>query len=442
MSKYLIDYYYDDTHDAIHRRKRFWKIEEDLVNVPITYAPESEKLIGHIPAEIRNVNTIIEDEKFFTINGKKFRKIAFLKTIFQESTLTKKGIFFENTTGNLFIAMVPQWFYRASDPRYTSWTSCFSPDGCYFRSAIHYATSKNIAIAMILNEDKTKIIGRRWVFIPSGMPLILFAKSYGTFPLHYQRSLSEFIIKNVFDQDKANWSLDSLAENEYGNDNLVSVSCGLMGYSHFKQTVCLQNKQIWFDKFVYEAYPKNIDLSLEKGFVEFIGSDDIEDETNEEESDYCDWCDYAVPEGCLHRVYPGNPHRCDPEYVCETCRDNECVYDSVFSEEYILKDDTVEYRDYSYGTGNRYSIENTYEYNEHLTEVWIAIGLDEKDKDFLVEQYQEFVYGHNQIVEYGDDRYISSDTLSYDEMIEAIARWEAEEEEDDEEVVLEPVNEV
>ena len=69
----------------------------------------------------------------------------------------------ENTSGQLFLTIDPEWILRCSDRRYTSWQSCFAPDGCYHFSAKEYTTSINIAMAMITNSDMTKIIGRKFV---------------------------------------------------------------------------------------------------------------------------------------------------------------------------------------------------------------------------------------------------------------------------------------
>lgn len=157
-----MDTIYQQYWDSLRKEKQsFWGMDGQITKkIPIIYPSDPIPLIDSIPREIKRANEIVEEANYFIFNGKKkVRKIPFLSQLLPKYLMPKE----ENTSGHLFLTIDPEWMLRCSDKEYTSWTSCFAPNGCYYFSAKEYTTSINIAMAMITNSDMTKIIGRKFV---------------------------------------------------------------------------------------------------------------------------------------------------------------------------------------------------------------------------------------------------------------------------------------
>ena len=184
---------------------------------------DEPELVEYIPEEISEYNEISEEGRYFIINDKKVKKVAFLQEILPRDTYEK--LCYTNTSGKLLLTIDPEWFGRCSDRSYCSWTSCFSPNGENWHCPYEYSLSKHCLLALIVNDDESKIIARRFIFIPEGEDglmsnIIFFNRHYGTFPISYQRELSNYIISKIFEEDKDDWGYEFAKED--GDNEIVS----------------------------------------------------------------------------------------------------------------------------------------------------------------------------------------------------------------------------
>lgn len=357
--------------DSLRKEKQsFWGMGSQITKkIPIIYPSEPTPLMDSIPLEIRRANEIVEEANYFIFNGKKkVRKIPFLSQLLPKSQMPKE----ENTSGLLFLTIDPEWMLRCSDPEYTSWTSCFAPDGCYHFSAKEYTTSINIAMAMITNSDMTKIIGRKFVIIPRSCynnvreAIIFFAKHYGTFPVQYQRSLSAYIIESVFGSNKDNWKVMSNEEDCRAEEAKIYVEdISNVGNSYFRSG---GNKSIWFDDSSFVIREKGTDI--ENAYISF----DSEETDGEEDLDGypCDNCSDYWNSNDLHRVYYNNNRDCN--LICESCLNEIAVVDD-FSGNYIYLDEAIEFWVVDTYGNARYTRYTTEEYaNRNLVEIHLIDG--------------------------------------------------------------------
>ena len=357
---------YQQYWDSLRKRKQsFWEMGDEITKkIPIIYTSEPISLIDSIPKEISRANEIVEEANYFIFNGKKkVRKIPFLSQLLPNRLMPKA----ENTSGHLFLTIDPEWMLRCSDQRYTSWTSCFAPDGCYHFSAKKYTTSINIAMAMITNSDMTKIIGRKFVIIPSRSynnereAIVFFAKHYGTFPIHYQRSLSAYIAESVFGSNKDNWKITSKAEDCRDEEAKICVEdASNCGNSSFRSG---DGKSIWFDESFFVFREKGTDI--ENAYILFDSEEEEEDDEDSNEVE-CEYCGFSWDINDLYSVYHGNHG--DRNLICEDCLNRVAVLD-YFSEEYI----------YSYGAVKFWHIDfrgDAY-YIRHTTEEYALANLIE-----------------------------------------------------------------
>ncbi|NCA97572.1 MAG: hypothetical protein EOM77_05335 [Bacteroidia bacterium] len=426
-----MDRIYQEYWDNLREEKQvFWGMGSEITKkIPIIYPSEPTPLIDSIPREIRNANKIVEEANYFIFNGKKkVRKIPFLSQLLPKSIMPKE----ENTSGHLFLTIDPEWILRCSDKKYTSWVSCFAPDGCYHFSAKEYTTSINIAMAMITNSDMTKIIGRKFVIIPSSNgnrntreEIVFFAKHYGTFPIHYQRSLSAYIAESVFGSDKDNWKIISNEEDCHAEEAEIYVEgVDNVGNSRFRDG---GDKSIWFDDSAFVLREKGADI--ENAYISF-DSEEEDDEEDSEEAD-CEHCQNRYDLDDLWRVYYDD--YTDYCLICGSCIDDIAVMDNVTGD-YIYSDEAVEYWHVdSRGNANhtRYTTEEYASRNFFEIHVIVGIGNDNKLQE------DDLLYANgvpNSCVEYNGE-YLCVDIEDTDNsaIMELIKELEGEDDEDEEE---------
>lgn len=424
-----MDKTYQKYWDSLRKEKQsFWGMDSEITKkIPIIYPSEPTPLIDSIPKEIRRANEIVEEANYFIFNGKKkVRKIPFLSQLLPSFLMPKE----ENTNGCLFLTIDPEWILRCSDKEYTSWVSCFAPDGCYHFSAKEYTTSINIAMAMITNSDMTKIIGRKFVIIPSRdysnvrEAIVFFAKHYGTFPIHYQRSLSAYIAESIFGSNKDNWKIMSKEDDCRAEEAKIYVKdiCNI-GNSNFRGE---GGKSIWFDDSSFVLREKDADI--ENAFISF----DSKEEENEEDPDEapCDNCGDYWNRGDLYSVYYNNNRDCS--LVCESCLDDVATIDE-FTGNYIYSDEAVEFWHVDSHGNARYTKYTTEEYaNYNLTEIRVIDGIRNNE---LLEH--DLLYADsvpNSCVEY-DGGYLCVDIEDTDNsaILELIKKLEGDDDEDKEE---------
>lgn len=321
--------------DNLQKEKQdFWGMgSETTKELSLIYPLKPDPLIGFLPIEIKKANEVIEEDNYFIFNGKKkVRKIPFLSQLLLKRYMPET----ESTSGRLFLTIDPEWILRCSDKTYTSWESCFAPDGCYHFSAKEYTTSINIAMAMITNSDMTKMIGRKFVIIPSRNSdrnireaIVFFARHYGTFPIHYQRSLSAYIAESIFGSSKNNWSIKSDQDAIKDEESKIYVKeVENIGNSRFKSD---RGKSIWFDDSAFVLRKK--DANIENAYISF--------DSNENDNEVlCDYCVEYVYEEDTYEVYYND--YCDIHRVCSSCLYDIAVYDE-FEGVYIYLDDAIEY---------------------------------------------------------------------------------------------------
>ena len=406
-------------------KQAFWGMgNETTKELPIIYPVEPDPLIGLLPTEIRVANEVIEEANYFIFNGKKkVRKIPFLSQLLPKNNM--KNI--QSTSGRLFLTIDPEWILRCSDTEYTSWVSCFAPNGCYHFSAKEYTTSINIAMAMITNSNMTKMIGRRFVIIPSSNgnrntreEIVFFAKHYGTFPIHYQRSLSAYIAESVFGSDKDNWKSISNEDDCHAEEAEIHVEgVDNVGNSRFMSE---GNKSIWFDDSAFVLRKKGSDI--ENAYISF----DSDEEGPEAD---CEHCQDRYDLDDLRRVYYDN--YTDYCLICGSCLNDIAVMDS-FTGDYIYSDEAVEYWYVNY-RGNtdhtRYTTKEYAERNLYVIHVIGGIGNDNKlQEDDLL--YADGV--PNSCVKYNGE-YLCVDIEDTDNsaIMELIKELEGEDDEDEEE---------
>lgn len=310
-------------------REKLWKLSPVNGLTKIEIVKYEPTLIQHIPKTITENNKIVEDNKYFTFNDKtRVRKIAWLKSILTNSKLLALEKDADCTTGELYIASSAEWILRASDREFVSWNSCFAKGGTHWRSCLQFATSPNIAMALILNSDKTKIIGRKWIILPwvkdDPGNAIFYLKSYGTFPLHYQRALSEFLIRNTFDERKGTWNTWSLAkDNEQIREAESAISiegARNVGYGKFgyRGEDYVNYVEVWIDDSAYVTKRKDFDA---EGTISFLN--DVEEESEPEYDYTCNQCG----EGCdeINEVLFGHPNY-GSEWYCDDCCGSYATY--------------------------------------------------------------------------------------------------------------------
>ena len=259
---------------------------------------DEPELVEYIPFEISEYNEISEEGRYFIINDKKVKKVAFLQEILPRGIYEK--LCYTNTSGKLLLTIDPEWFKLCSDNNYCSWTSCFSPNGDNWFCPYEYSLSKHCLLALIVNEDESKIIARRFVFIPEDEDgnmgnIILFNRHYGTFPVSYQRELSNFIISRIFGENKDNWGYEFTEEDD-GNEIVTeferNTSVEGIGnhygswnrdFSYYEDEDCYRSK-IWIDYVNYLFYRKPIEQG--RYLISFHNSLEME---------HCSACDCNVP---------------------------------------------------------------------------------------------------------------------------------------------------
>jgi len=427
-----MDRIYQEYWDNLRVEKQaFWGMgNETTKELSIIYPAEPDPLIGLLPTEIMVANEVIEEDNYFIFNGKKkVRKIPFLSQLLPKNNLRN----IQSTSGHLFLTIDPEWILRCSDKEYTSWTSCFAPDGCYHFSAKEYTTSINIAMAMITNSDMTKIIGRKFVFIPScghsnvREEIVFFAKHYGTFPIHYQRSLSAYIAESVFGSNKDNWKSISNEEGCRAEEAEIYVEgVDNVGNSRFMSE---GNKSIWFDESAFVLYEK--DANIENARIFF----DSDEENGEEEEDSdeveCEHCGGYFDASDLYSVYYNNNRGCS--FVCESCLDDIATIDE-FTGDYIYSDEAVEFWHVNSHGNASYTKYTTEEYaRSNLFEIHVIGGIGNDNKL----QEDDLLYADgipNSCVEY-DGEYLCVDIEDTDNsaIMELIKELEGEDDEDEEE---------
>ena len=347
---YYITKYDESWTNAIYRKKAIYNDlfhNQLTIEIPVANL-EDEKyhnLIKFLPNNLLLNNKIKEDGKYFYINGKKCRKLAFLQEYFTDQHL-KENLDIHTTTGKLYLTIDPNWFIKCSDDEMTSWYSCFAPDGEFFFCPYEYATSDSILMAMILNDDKSKIIGRKWVVIPECnyiiadelkqyfcnnelFKLILFLRSYGTFPIEYQRSLSEFIITNLFHEKKDDYhifsnSKDELSVREIEAHIYIEGQTEGGDYQSFNTGRVARN--LYFEAAEYIAIKKNLDLNaIElKPIVQFEGPPlDEDDLYYQDRVPHCERCGEELY-GYTYDVYVNDT---DTERWCENCTSGYAAID-------------------------------------------------------------------------------------------------------------------
>jgi hypothetical protein len=422
-------------------KQHFWGMGDEITReVPIIYPMEPELVIGSIPNEISRANKIVEEGNYFIFNGKKkVRKIPFLSQLLPKKHMPKT----ENTSGRLFLTIDPNWILRCSDKRYTSWVSCFAPDGCYHFSAKEYGTSINIAMAMITNSEMTKMIGRRFVIIPSRHSnsetreeIVFFLRHYGTFPIHYQRSLSAFITEAVFDSNKDDWDIISKEDDcKAQEERILAKYVDNVGNAKFKSN---GDKKIWFDDSAFVLRGK--DAEIDVAYISFDSDEeDCEEDPDEVECDHCGEC-WDISD--MFRVYYDDYRDC--HNICESCFNDVAVLDG-FSDEYIYVDEAIEFWHVDYrGNANytAHTVESQIGDGLHTIRVIGGISNGELwDSDLL---YADSV--PNSCVEY-DGEYLCVDIEDTDNsaILELIKEFEGGEDDEDEkepeEVVVEAADE-
>ena len=409
-------------------KQSFWGMGNQITKkIPIIYPSDPIPFIDSIPREIRRANEIVEEENYFIFNGKKkVRKIPFLSQLLPKSQMPKE----ENTSGQLFLTIDPEWILRCSDRMYTSWTSCFAPDGCYHFSAKEYTTSINIAMAMITNSDMTKIIGRKFVIIPSSChknirkAIVFFAKHYGTFPINYQRSLSAYIAESVFGSNKDNWKIMSKeadCRDEEAEIYLEDVSN--IGNANFRNG---GGKSIWFDDSIFVFREKG--TNIEKAYI-FFDSNEEEDDENSDEYE-CAQCGDYWDINNLHNVYYDNSRGYD--LICESCLNDIAVID-YFTDSYIYLDNAVEFWHVD-PRGNVFITRHTTEEyaNHNLVEIHVIGGIRNNELWKCDLLYADKV--PNSCMKY-HDKYLCVDIEDTDNsaILELIKKFEGKDDEDEEE---------
>jgi len=259
---------------------------------------EEPELLEYIPEEISEHNEISEEGRYFIINGNKVKKVAFLQELLPKKDYNK--LCYTNTSGKLLLTIDPEWFEICSDRSYCSWTSCFSPNGENWFCPYEYSLSKHCLLALIVNDDESKIIARRFIFIPEDEDgnmgnIILFNRHYGTFPVSYQRELSNFIISRIFGENKDNWGYE-FTEEDNGNEIVTeferNTSVEGIGnhygswnrdFSYYEDRDCYRSK-IWIDFANYLFYRKPIEQG--RYLISFHNSLEME---------HCSACDCNVP---------------------------------------------------------------------------------------------------------------------------------------------------
>jgi len=259
---------------------------------------DEPELVEYIPFEISEYNEISEEGRYFIINDKKVKKVAFLQEILPRGIYEK--LCYTNTSGKLLLTIDPLWFKLCSDNNYCSWRSCFSPNGDNWFCPYEYSLSKHCLLALIVNDDESKIIARRFIFIPEGEDglmsnIIFFNRHYGTFPISYQRELSNYIISKIFEEDKDDWGYEFAKED--GDNEIVSEFERLTNvegignhygrwnndFSYYEDKDCYRSK-IWIDFANYLFYRKPIEQG--RYLISFHNSLEME---------HCSACDCNVP---------------------------------------------------------------------------------------------------------------------------------------------------
>ncbi|MDX9810134.1 MAG: hypothetical protein RBT04_08305 [Sphaerochaetaceae bacterium] len=371
-----MDTTYQQYWDSLRKKKQsFWGMGDEITKkIPIIYPSEPAPLIDSIPVEIRRVNEIVEDANYFIFNGKKkVRKIPFLSQLLLKSQMPKE----ENTSGQLFLTIDPEWILRCSNRQYTSWESCFAPGGCYHFSAKEYTTSINIAMAMITNSDMTKIIGRKFVFIPSDSydgarkAIVFFAKHYGTFPIHYQRSLSAYIAESIFGSDKDNWRIMSKEDDCRAEEaEIYVVDVDNAGNANFKSG---GGKAIWFDQSLFVLREKGTEI--ENAIISFDSEEEEDSNSNEVE---CAHCGDYYEEDEFRCVYYNNNRSYN--LLCPVCVDDLAVMDEITGD-YIYSDEAVEYWHVDYRGNASYTAYTTEGYaSRNLNEIYLVSGIRNDNK--------------------------------------------------------------
>lgn len=198
------------------------------IDVKNTYIPLGKDFLW----KLKNFNDIVENEKYFIVNGHRHKKLTLIsmftdpEDFYDVMQLESAKLLLKTTTGRLFLTKDPEWIKRCSDPDYCSWSSCFSPDGCHWLSANIYSRSTSVWMAMITNSEMTKIIGRAFVLIPIVNYDIrkfdnsaYMLKSYGTFPDNYKESVLKFIGKHFYNVDINEDDIKFPENDSYDYDN-------------------------------------------------------------------------------------------------------------------------------------------------------------------------------------------------------------------------------
>jgi len=293
------------------------------VQVPVVYKEDAE-IISNLGLNNCFINEIIEDGKYLmqpTVKAR-VKKVSWLQEHLNRASLDAQV---QNTTsGELWITINPVIMALASDSNYTSWTSCYSPGGCYYDSCLQWCSSYSGMMALILNSDHTKIIGRRWIVFPtkrdgSLAELVLFQKNYGTFPINYQRSLSEFLIEAVFKTDKHSWknvsAYDASARVYADQDN------GGNGYRSYQTN----SGHGWYmdpAKFAWASDEDVIKQGSKYYFNNYCPTGDVF---------CCTECNEEYPRDTMQRTWSG-------DYVCESCREDDYTWSS-WNDTYVRNDD-------------------------------------------------------------------------------------------------------
>jgi len=359
-----------------NRRYLFKKLfgTRHTIQIPIVYSVEPT-MIQYLPDWMKDLNKITEDAKYFVIGNNKFKKLAFLNEFLAPGK--KEEVALEmDTTGMLVLTINPYLYSLCSDPRFCSWTSCYSPKGCYYSCMLQIAASDSIMMALIVNSDASKIIGRRFVAIPTNgregslRPAIASLKHYGTFPTHYQRSLTDYIIENLFDDSKANWSQvpEGDIENMSSQVRLTNNDNGNgWGYDNGDY-----EEDMWMDPAKYFCHAKSLFSDVfPTSYLVLHGGNSLDDD-DDEDGECCDYCGEYFSE--LYEIYRGDPEAGHSLDYCEYCRSEYASY-SERCQAYIHDNNSVRYYN-----NDSLDIDFTYEGDNGLVDVWF-INTDNVDCD-------------------------------------------------------------
>jgi len=337
---------------------------------------------------LRKHNVIVETEKYIEVNGINYTKSKFLDIYFENR---KHQLINNDTSGKLILSGMVDDFLRCSHEDFTTWESCFAPDGCYKQSVLAFIKSKQVIMALITNSDNTKIIGRRWLIVIEDMIFGLY--TYGTFPASYDIATKQYLEKTFFDGKKINYiSKDDAYEIiKYIGSSTSSTGWGLR-YGGSEDYEGVGGAETYIDNPLYLISTKTESEIMER--VE--ENDTCLDISRINNIDMCECahCGDSVHEDDAYRGFDGT------QYCCEDCRDAECVYSDI-EDDYINRYNASQI----YSNQELIWVLDSYKYNNCI-EIKAITRLNDYTWVWLDEaDYEDY------IVEVEDEQYIHFDDL-------------------------------